>query len=179
MDLEQHSSVEGHAHLPPAHECFANMYIQQFCICSEITFELFQKFRELCGWKAKTRRNRFSIDFNVCQPRWLWQRLWEGEIIIPTTDINLFLCLKTQHSTTHSICETCKDNNSCRKKLDKLWTILFLVFHNDHYSFDHNIITTLYGIARVTTAWYDNFYVKSFMCPILPFGILIILIPIF
>ena len=44
-------------------------------------------------------------------PRWLWQRLWEGEII-PTTDINLFLCLKTQPSTTQSICGNCEDNNS-------------------------------------------------------------------
>ena len=101
---------------------FANISNNSIC-SSEITFELFQKFRDFCGWQAKTRRNRFSMDFSVCSPRWLWQRLWEGEII-PTTDINLFLCLKTQHSTTQSICGNCKDNNSWRKKLDKLWTIL-------------------------------------------------------
>ena len=33
---------------------------------SEITFELVQKFWETQGCKAKTRRNRFSIDFSVC-----------------------------------------------------------------------------------------------------------------
>ena len=94
------------------------------------------------------------MDFSVCLPRWLWQRLWEGEII-PTTDINLFLCLKTRHSTTQSICGNCEDNNSWRKKLDKLWTILsFLPLLLWPVVIDHHIITTLSGIARVTMDQY-------------------------
>lgn len=47
---------------------FANISNNSIC-SSEITFELFQKFRDFCGWQAKTRRNRFSMDFSVCLPR--------------------------------------------------------------------------------------------------------------
>ena len=53
---------------PPAHECFANISNNSIC-SSEITFGLFQKFQDFCGWQAKTRRNRFSMDFSVCLPR--------------------------------------------------------------------------------------------------------------